>query len=1065
MRARSLGLVMALLIVAPVCAQDHTPGPNRWEDHRVFGVNKLEPRASFDFFDNRQDALLDRTTDRSPWRLSLDGTWMFRWVSRPVEAPVGFEHTEYSVDAWDRIPVPANWEVEGWGRAIYLDERYPFEATWPRVPLDDNPVGCYKRDFELDPAWVGRRIILHFGGVRSALDVWVNGEWVGYSQGAKTPAEFDVTEVVQPGKNTIALRIQRWSDASYLESQDMLRMSGIERSVYVYALPERRIVDFFARASLADDNETGILDLDVEVVNQSDRRSEFTLRALLIDSPGSGSLQRFDVGNAMVEAGAEASVGLALRVPCVRPWTAETPELYTLLIELAAEGGEVIQIVREEIGFRRVDIEGGRLKVNGRPITIRGVNRHETHPETGHVVDLETMLRDIGQMKRNNINAVRSSHYPNDPRWYDLCDRYGLWVIDEANIESHPLAISEETQLGNEMSWLPAHLDRTKSMVERDKNHPSIIIWSLGNEAGEGAIFEATSEWIKERDPSRPVQYEPAGLGAYTDIYCPMYPPIEKLVRYAESDPERPLIMIEYAHAMGNSVGNLADYWEVIDAIPVLQGGFIWDWVDQSLAFTDDEGRRYWAYGHDYHPVLPTDGNFLNNGLVDPDRQPHPHLHEVKKVYQPLRFTVIDAAAGRFAVENRYDFKTLDHLGIGWVLEEDGVFVKAGSVLTPVLAPGETAVLEVDPDELKREGGGELHLTWTAKVSRSSPWFSGRHVVAWDQFELRQESAEVVDRVDGELSLEGSPSHWVIGGDGFSVGFSRLTGELTALTFLGRELILAGPRPNFWRPPTDNDLGNGMHEWAAVWRDAGPGRMVTSVRAEVTERGSVLVTSVSELPQVNGSVELTHEVFPSGAILVEQSLDVDGNDLPVIPRVGTQLTLPGNLNRVEWFGRGPHESYADRKTSAAVGRYEGRVEKEFHRYPRPQETGNKTDVRWMAVTDDEGVGLLAVGDDLLSTSVWPFAMEDLDFVPAARGAVSASGLVPVTSRHGAEIEIRDFATWNIDSGQMGVGGDTSWGRLVHPEYTIPAGDHSFAYRLIPFDATKEDPGNVARRRR
>jgi len=1027
-----------------------SPPVNEWEDHLIFGINKLAPRASFVAYPNPDLA----------WRgsLSLDGSWKFLWVPRPGLSPIGFEREGFPDGDWDEIPVPANWEVEGYGRAIYLDERYPFEAEWPSVPHDSNPVGSYRREFEIDPTWEDRRILLHFGGVRSAMYVWVNGEFVGYSQGAKTPAEFDITDFVRTGTNTLALRIHRWSDASYLESQDMLRMSGIERSVVLMAIPERRVVDFFANASLAEDNATGTLDLEVELVNQTDRRAELSLRCLMSETLHRNTPELSSTRKVSLEPGATGKVTFNLEVPDVRQWTAEAPELYSMVLELADSAGEIIEVIEKKIGFRRVEIEDGQLKVNGRAITIRGVNRHETHPKTGHIVDRRTMLLDIALMKQNNINAVRSSHYPNDPWWYDLCDTYGLWVIDEANIESHPLAISEETQLGNEMSWLPAHLDRTRRMVERDKNHPSIIIWSLGNEAGEGAIFDATYEWIKRRDPSRPVQYEPAGKGEFTDIYCPMYPPIEGLVDYAETNPDRPLIMIEYAHAMGNSVGNLADYWKAIDAYPQLQGGFIWDWVDQSLAFTDDEGLRFWAYGHDYHPDLPTDGNFLNNGLVDPDRQPHPHLHEVKKIYQPVRITAIDAAQGRFRVENKYAFRTLDHLSFTCGVLKDGYIRSFCGIEVPTVGPGETAELQIDYANQVFEENHRYHLEIQAWAQGEPMMIKHHHLTAWEQFALTEDSFGLADwsargEVSGPFKLSDDADRVTITGDEFNVSFNRSTGEMVDYTFRGVPLLLEGPRPNYWRPPTDNDLGNGMHEWAAVWREAGPGRRLITFDVKPIDSTTVLVETVFDLPSVGSTAALRFTIHSDGVIDVEHELIIETDGLPNIPRMGTQMVLPVRFQYIGWLGRGPHESYADRKTGAWLGHHVGGVDEQFHRYSRPQETGNKTDVWWMVLMEKSGMRLLAIGEKPLSASVWPFEMNELDYVPGDQGSESASGLVPVTSRHGAELTPQAFTTWNLDHRQMGVGGDTSWGRKVHEKYTIPAESQSYRFRLIPYDRT------------
>ena len=1083
-RLRRALLISAIVLTAgPIRAEqpavDRSPGDEPWQNHQVFGINKMEPHAGSFPYRSLAAALVD-APERSRFFQSLDGLWAFHWARRPADAPDGFEQPGFDDRAWDSIPVPANWEVEGYGHAIYLDERYPFEAEWPRVPLNYNPVGSYRRSFELDPAWLdpvrpdaGDRVIFHVGGARSALYVWINGHFVGYSEGAKTPAEFDVTERLVPGTNHVALRIIRWSDASYLESQDMLRMSGIERGIHLRAMPTVGPRDLFVHADFDPDDGRGLLQVDIELENLSSEPQPARLQVRLVD-PRSGLDLWGGRVDTLIAPGSGEPISLKTEIPDIRPWTAESPELYTLLVEHFADPADrkPSSVLKEDIGFRRIEITGGQLKVNGRPITIRGVDRHETHPETGHVVSLETMLQDIRLMKRNNINAVRSAHYPNDPRWYDLADRYGLWVVDEANIESHPLAIREDTQLGNEMSWLPAHLERTRRMVERDKNHPSIIIWSLGNEAGEGKVFEATYQWIKDRDPSRPVQYEPAGTAGYTDIYCPMYPPIERLTRYAETDPDRPAIMIEYAHAMGNSVGNLADYWQAIDAYPSLQGGFIWDWVDQSLAFTDDKGRRYWAYGHDYHPDLPTDGNFLNNGLVDPDRNPHPHLHEVKKVYQPVRWTVLDLAARRFEVRNRYDFQDLDHLRLGWVLRRDGGVIDqgdldellaAGRELGPIPA-GETVPFELPGLDKRLGDPGLYHLTLTASQSEADPMIPIGHEVAWEQFELGRVGEEVTlpKTEDEPLTLRESDTAWIAENPSCRIEIDKEDGEIRSLTFQGREMLRDGPRPNFWRPPTDNDLGNGMHEWAAVWRQAGETRRPT--HADVVADGGdgeIEARVVYELAEV-GQMHWIYTFEPGCAFEIHQALQLeDGVELPKLPRLGTQLTLPGTFRFMEWLGRGPHESYADRKTSARVGHWKGPVDEQFHRYSRPQETGNKTDVRWVSLQDSDGYGWRArpgSDTDLLSTSAWPFPMDDLDFAPAAKGAESASGLVPVTSKHGAELMIQDLVTWNVDAGQMGVGGDTSWGRPVHEPYTLPPKDYTYVVRFEPFGPAPASDG-------
>ena len=822
-----------------------------WEDPLTFGINKLPAHATLFSFENRA-AALNGSVERSAHYRSLDGLWDFHWAPKPSEAPVGFESPTFDSRSWDRTPVPSNWEVEGYGHAIYLDERYPFDSEWPKAPAAHNPVGSYRTSFELPYTWNGSQIVLRFGGVRSALTVWMNGEPVGFSQGAKTPAEFNVTRLVQPGTNLLAVRVHRWSDASYLESQDMLRMSGIERGVSIMAVPDQRVSDFFVQATLDDTYENGVLGLDLEVANDASEAQEVVVQFSLLDPSSNFEEVLTQHQDVSLEPTSKVGVRFEGELPDVGTWTAETPFLYRLLIEISDATGTQRSVVTDAIGFRRIEIQNGQLTVNGEPLTIRGVDRHETHPETGHVVDRATMIRDIQLMKQNNINAVRSAHYPNDPAWYDLTDEYGLWVVDEANIESHPLAISEATQLGNEMIWLPAVLDRTQSMVERDKNHPSIILWSLGNEAGEGRVFEHSYDWIKQRDPSRPVQYEPAGKERYTDIFCPMYPPIERLVNYAKTQPEKPLIMIEYAHAMGNSVGNLADYWEAINSYPSLQGGFIWDWVDQSLAFTDTQGRRYWAYGHDYHPTLPTDGNFLNNGLVDPDRNPHPHLSEVKKVYQPIRFSAVAPKAGEFEVTNRYNFRDLAGTGILWSWSDDGVEVASGRIGAPATGPGESSALTVPTPTLTSEPGHERILELRAVATRPEPLIPAGFEIAWEQFALPptpSASSQAANPRSERPQLSETPTHYRVTGDRFELSVEKSTGIIDSYRYQDRELLESGPQPNYWRAPTDNDLGNGMQEWATVWREASPSRELTHLTANPADDG-ITVSSRHTLPSV-----------------------------------------------------------------------------------------------------------------------------------------------------------------------------------------------------------------------
>ena len=780
-----------------------------------------------------------------------------------------------------------------------------------------------------------------------------------------------------------------------------------------------------------------------------------------------------------VPAGGQAMRTFHATVPRVRAWTAETPALYTLLLSRRDAEGRVVEATTQRIGFRRVEIVNGELRVNGRRIMIRGVNRHETDPEHGHVVSLASMVHDVELMKQNNINAVRSSHYPNDPRWYELTDRYGLYVIDEANIESHPLTHSESTQIGDTPSWIPAHLARTQAMVERDKNHPSIIIWSLGNEAGHGVVFQTTYRWIKGRDPSRPVQYQPAGEDWYTDIYAPMYTPIAQLLAYADrppgDKPSRPLIMIEYAHAFGNSEGNLQDYWDAIESRPKLQGGYIWDWVDQGLIRTNARGEPYVLIGHDYHPTLPTDGADLNNGLLAPDRQPHPHLWEVRKVYQPLVFTPADHHVGRFRVRNRLAFRNARDYDLRWSLEADGTEIAAGGLGPLDVPPGDSVAFDVPMANVRPEDHREYFLTISAYTRDSTPGVPAGMRMAWAQFDWTAwVQGTVSPPSDGVvLRLPPRPSaasaSWtttrvgdtlIVVGAGGELRVDAVTGLLTRWRRGGRNLLDRGPVANFWRAPTDNDLGNGMHKWAARWRYAGDSARTTGVTWQRDGDG-VVITVRQRLAGIPADLTLTYTARADGDLHVGYDFVPAPESLAAlskIPRVGLSLRIPFAYRTMDWYGRGPQENYQDRWTSAAVGWWHGSVDNQFERYSRPQETGNKTDVRWIALRDRDGYGVMAIADERLSVSAWPFMQEDLDFRSSGS---SASGLTEVSDYHGADIPLRDFITLNLDCKQMGVGGDTSWGRPVHEQYQLAPMPYHYGFRLravVPADGSVRDLG-------
>ncbi|RMG24349.1 MAG: DUF4981 domain-containing protein, partial [Bacteroidetes bacterium] len=732
-------------------------------------------------------------------------------------------------------------------------------------------------------------------------------------------------------------------------------------------------------------------------------------------------------------------------------WSAETPNLYQLALSIRDENGRVLEVVGSKVGFRTSEIKNGQLLVNGVPILIKGANRHEHDEYHGHVVSEASMIRDIQLMKQYNLNAVRTSHYPNDPRWYELCDQYGLYVVDEANIESHGMGYGKAS-LAKDPLWMEAHLNRIQRMLERDKNHASIIIWSLGNEAGSGVNFIESAKWIKSRDTSRPLQYEQAHQEAYTDIVAPMYMLIPGIEKYAQSNPQRPLILCEYAHAMGNSVGNLQDYWEVIEKYDALQGGFIWDWVDQGLAAYTAEGEKYWAYGGDYGPEdVPSDQNFCINGLVFPDRSIHPALLEVKKVYQYVKFEAVDPTQGRVRLRNTYDFIPLDGFYLQWEVQADGQTLKSGKVAELPVPPKGSLELQLDYEGLEPEAGKEYFLNLSMRSKEAQPLIPQNHEFAKEQIPLPfQKASRAVSITDfPALNTEHANGQSRISGEEFEVVFDDQSGQLISYRFHGVEFIHGAPVPNFWRAPTDNDHGNRLHQRAAVWRTAGKQARLETFELQKISPQQVKLSARYSLP-TGSEVQLEYEVMGNGAVEVSYDFQPGDAELPEIPRVGMMLQLPDEFEEIEWLGRGPHENYWDRKSSAFVGHYHSTVSQMYEPYVAPQENGNREDVRWVALRNPQGVGLLAVAQPRLSMSALRFTPEDL--TREGRGG-----------KHTYDLKERDFVSLALDYRQMGVGGDNSWGATTHEQYRLPAQPYRYRFRLQPFTKGM-DPALLAQQR-
>lgn len=1042
-------IVAAALLFSQGASDPATPVPD-WENPLVLSRNTEPPHATLiPYASIARAAAGDRYL--SEYFLSLDGKWRFFWVPKPADRPRDFFKADFDATGWQEISVPGNWQFQGFDMPIYLNQDYPFPADPPRIPHDHNPVGSYRTEFLVPEGWQGRQVYLHFDGVSSAFYVWVNGEMVGYSEDSRTPAEFNITGLLRPGRNVLAAEVYRWSDGSYLECQDFWRLSGIFRNVYLFSTPAAHIRDFEIKSELDPDYRDAVLRVKAWVSNSGDAPARnFSVEVRLLDPVGApvGGDSLMTGASPYIAPGAESLFLLKAGVPNPLKWTAETPSLYTVILVLKNDRGEATEIESAGFGFRKVEIKGGQLLVNGRPILIKGVNRHEHDPVTAQYVTRESMLKDIVLMKQHNINTVRTCHYPDDPQWYELCDKYGLYLIDEANIESHGMGYKPEVTLANRPEWREAHLDRIRRMVERDKNHASVIIWSMGNEAGDGTNFEAASEWIHRRDPSRPVHYERAQLRPHTDIYCPMYPDIAAIVAYAEKKQDRPLIMCEYEHAMGNSCGNFQDYWDAIEQHDELQGGCVWDWVDQGIWKTTPDGRRYFGYGGDFGDS-PTDGNFLCNGLVLADRTITPKTVEVKKCYQNVGFKAVDLAAGRVEIMNKFFFITLDEFECSWAVEENGREVQSGTLGRLSIAPRQTRIVDVPLRKPTPKPGAEYFLKFSVRLGGAAPWAPKGHEVAAEQFKLPFSAAATPLDIASLPPLRKAESGdgIVFSGKDFQIKFDSKRGELVSYRFRGTELLSRGLEPNFWRAPTDNDFGNGMPKRCAVWREASVNRKLERFDVEPLGAKAMRLTARFDLPDIQSKHTTTYTVLGNGDIIVENQIKIGKPGLPELPRFGMRLRLPATFEGVEWFGRGPHENYWDRAASAFVGLYRSTARDQFVPYVSPQENGYKTDVRWVALRDGKGRGVAFRGMDLISFSALRYSIEDM--TQKSRGTM-----------HPVDLVERNFVEVNVDYKQTGVGGQDSWGARPFPKYTLFPQDYSYRFLIRPLDRG-DDPATLS----
>jgi len=1062
---------MAALLVAASAFSLPAAEPPRpaWQDETQLHAGTEPPAATLTRFATAEQAL---TFDRaaSPFVRSLNGDWKFAWVAKPADRIADFWKPGFDDSAWKTIPVPSNVEIQGYGIPIYTNITYPWPNPQPPLPPTDyNPVSAYRTHFTVPADWQGREVYVTFDGVNSYFELWLNGQKLGFSKDSRTPATFRLTPYLKAGDNLLAAEVIRWCDGSYLEDQDFWRLSGIFRDVTLWSAPAARITDFRVETKLGPGARETALSVSVELRNDSTTPAHLDVIAQLLDPAGRTVFEQVVSSGSIAPRGTEKrATSHAVAAPQL--WSAETPNLYTLLLTTENANGKVLEVIPWKVGFRSVDIRDGQLLVNGQPVLMRGVNRHEWDPDLGQVVTRERMLEDIRLMKRNNINAVRTCHYPNVPEWYALCDELGLYVIDEANIESHGMGYAEDKTLATKPSWAAAHLDRTIRMFERDKNHACIIGWSLGNEAGFGDNFRATYAWLKAHDSSRPVQYEGAKNFETSDIVCPMYASPESVRNYAALPRTKPFIQCEYAHAMGNSTGDLWAYWRPIyDGAKHLQGGFIWDWVDQGLRTPVPASKKieqlenahslpldpklgtFFAYGGTFGPAgTASDGNFCANGLVSADRTPHPGLAEVKKVYQPIQLRAVDLAAGRVELANWGDFRAAqDWLAADWRIVADGKVLQQGQLADLALAPRETKTVAIPFAPIAPAPATEYFLELSFKLKADTPWAPAGHEVAWEQFQLPLTApAAVVAAASpaAALQLDQQPERFVVQGLGFSAAIDRKSGLLASLKSGGTELLAGPVGPHFWRAPVDNDRGNKMTDnspakntWTpggpGIWRKAHETFAPTTVAVSQPEPGRIVVTAAGPLGAVRSEYRVVWTFLGSGDVLVESSWTPEPY-LAVAepPRFGMQTTLRAGFDRLTWFGKGPQETYWDRQ-DARVGLYSGRVRNQYFDYIKPQETGNKESVRWLALTDERGVGLLAVGQPLLSANALHQTTDDL-FCATQK-----------ENFYRYQLPERDTVTLNLDLHQRGLGGDDSWGAMPHAPFRLTPWPMTYAYRL------------------
>jgi beta-galactosidase len=1022
-----------------------------WQNPEVFRINKEPARSFFYSYDNA-----DAAFSKTPWdqanHILLNGQWKFNWVDSVKKKPNDFYQTNFNDSQWDQIAVPANWEVNGYGTPFYHSHQcFKANAVPPEMPKHYNPVGSYRKTFTLPDDWSGKQIFIHFGAVKSAFYLWINGQKVGYSQDSKTAAEFDISAYLQAGENQLALQVYRYSDGSYFECQDMWRVSGIERDVYLFATPKVHVKDFHAYTTLTDNYSKAELQLSVLIDNNQDSTiSGYQLKVQLFDRQQKALFAKsLDIQNITANKNTVVEYTTSIDSPLL--WSAEEPNLYDLKLTLLDTRGKAIEHIGQKTGFRSTELKDGNILINGKPVLFKGVNRHEHDPVTAHVITRNSMLKDVQLMKQFNINAVRMAHYPNDPYMYYLADLYGLYVMDEANTESHGVGAANQgpynpdTHLVNKPEWAAAYIDRVSNMYHATKNNPSVVMRSLGNESGDGTNLEATYDWLKQQEPNSPVISEQAQMRRHTDAYGQMYAPISDIERYAKRklDTDRPVILIEYEHAMGNSLGNFKEYWDSFEKYPSLQGGFIWDWVDQTFAMKTLEGIPYWGYGGDLEPDATISSlSFSANGLVFADRTPYPYLWEVKNVQQNIGFRSDDLESGALIVTNKHYFVSLQGLSLSWQLLANGKQVAQGQGLSLSAKPHQSQPFKLDY-LIQLQPGVEYFLDVQVTSDKANGLIPKGHIIAWSQLALPTASVTAAKQHDIRLSVNDKKQAYHFNGKDFDLSIDKTTGLISSIVYFGDELLKASPRPDFWRAPTDNDLPiKGYGDKIGPWQKAGKNMSLVSIKLTKESKYQAKVEVEHYLPELGSRYFTTYYVFGNGEVKVDVYFyAAPHKKQSEIPRIGTLFELDIQYSQVSWYGRGPHENYMDRNTSAHVGKYQSNVADLYVPYVRPQENGYRSDVRDVSFYNQDGKGIMFEGAPLIGFGAQYYDTADYH---ANAAQVKAKNL------HPHELPLKQKIYINIDYMQRGVGGTNTWGAKPLSDYIIPYLDYQYAYSFKPY---------------